>query len=56
MVAADATLGAAIAGHRYAVLCRRFGFRYFTTPADRPLPGSPAVLYDDGHAIIYGLC
>lgn len=56
VVAADARLQAAIAGHRYGTLCHRYGFRYFTTPADRPLPGGLPVLYHDAHAVIYGLC
>jgi len=56
VAAKDAELGGAIAAHRYGVLCHTFGMRYFTTPASRPLPGSPPVLYDDGQAIIYNLC
>ena len=56
VAAEDAELQAVIAAHQYDVLCSRYRFRYFTTPANRPLPGSLRVLYDDGQAMIYGLC
>lgn len=56
VAAKDAELQAAIAAHQYRVLCSRYRFRYFTTLATRPLPGTLPVLYDDGRAIIYGLC
>ncbi|MHB1533627.1 MAG: glycosyltransferase family protein [Acidimicrobiales bacterium] len=56
VAAADARLQAAITGHDYAVLCHHYGFRYFTTPATKPLPGALPVLYNDGRAIIYRLC
>ncbi len=56
VAAADSRLQAVIAAHDYATLCHQYGFRYFTTPASQPLPGSPPVLYDDGQAVIYGVC
>jgi hypothetical protein len=56
VAAAAARLQAVIAVHDYAALCHRYGFRYFTTTAGRPLPGSLPILYDDGQAIIYGVC
>ncbi len=55
VLAADARLATAIARDAYPTLCHE-GFRYLTTPATRPLPGSLHVLYDDGSDIIYGLC
>jgi hypothetical protein len=54
--AKDAELQAVIAAHQYGVLCRKYRFRYYTTPATRPLPGSLRVLYDDGQAMIFDLC
>jgi len=56
VAAADAHLQADIDAHDYGLLCHQYGFRYFTTPVTSPLPGSLPVLYDDGQAIIYGLC
>lgn len=56
VAAADGRLAALIAGHRYRQLCVAYGFRYWTTPAGRPLPGRPSVLYADAEARIYGLC
>lgn len=54
--AADARLQLAIDAHRYSALCHQYGFRYLTTPADQPLPGSQRVLYYGPGAIIYQLC
>lgn len=56
VAAADTDLQAVIGAHDYNALCHRYQFRYFTTPASRPLPGSPRVLYDDGQSMIYELC
>ncbi len=56
VAAADAKLRSVIAAHDYAELCHRYRFRYFTTPASRPLPGSLPVLYTDGQTLIFGLC
>jgi hypothetical protein len=56
VAASDARLQAVITAHDYGVLCHQYRFRYFTTPADQPLPGSLPVLYNDGRSMIVGLC
>jgi hypothetical protein len=52
---ADTAVQDAITGQQFPLLCHRDGFRYLTTPADRPLRGLRLV-YDDGADIIYALC
>lgn len=52
---ADAVVQNAITHRQFSRLCHRYGFRYLTTPADRPLTGLK-LLYDDGADIVYSLC
>ena len=56
VAAADARLQQTINAHLYGVLCHKYGFHYFTTPASQPLPGRLRVVYQDSNAIIYQLC